>query len=311
MPRSPKKFQKRTLKNSLDHRSWDTKHSVILANYLRKKDQPDQPLTGKPVKAACPALKDFKAPTLNRKIKQVRGRLLENPDWDPRNNVEPMELNPSNDPANSDDDSDTDGDNEGTGAPRPSTIPSSGGIESLLGKLPTSTPSTTWQPSTPFPPNSLLAAASSTNSTAPTPPHTVRGIMYSKDVIRATQAMQSDLRLHELVRYQAQNGLMKLIVYLRIIGDTVFDSIVSQDGRTLTYNIQPAETQPQLFLEDMHHTSLLDPAATAVLQYFSNDPGTEVFKYVVTLPEAVDSNYEREYFISRAVKGVDASSGKQ
>ncbi|KAJ3077628.1 hypothetical protein HDU99_001072, partial [Rhizoclosmatium hyalinum] len=180
MPRSPKKFQKRTLKNSLDHRSWDTKHSVILANYLCKNDQPDQPLTGKPVKAACPALKDFKAPTLNRKIKQVRGRLLENPDWDPRNDVEPMEeLNPSDDPVNSDNDSDTDGDNEGTGAPRPSTIPSS------------------------------------------------------------------------------------------------------------------------------------DPAATAVLLYFSNNPGTEVFKYVVTLPEAVDSNYEQEYFISHAVKGVDASSGKQ
>ncbi|ORY34125.1 hypothetical protein BCR33DRAFT_791188 [Rhizoclosmatium globosum] len=159
MPRSPKKFQKRTLKNSLKSES-------------------------------CT-------------------------DWDPRNDVEPMkELNPSDDPVNSDDDSNTDGDNEGTGAPRPSTIPSSGGIESLLRKLLTSTPSTTWQPSTPFLPNSLLAAASSTNSTTPTPPHTVRGIMYSKDVIRATKAMQSDLCLHELVRYQAQNGLMKLIYSL-------------------------------------------------------------------------------------------------
>ncbi|KAI9339283.1 hypothetical protein BDR26DRAFT_934822 [Obelidium mucronatum] len=95
-------------------------------------------------------------------------------------------------------------------------------VRDLLGLPPTSPP-----------PSSSSAVKPATISTP------VQSLVYTKPVVKAAKAFTSDLRLHELICFKDENtGLMKLIVYLPIL------TTLSSDGKTLTYYIQPAETNP-------------------------------------------------------------------
>ncbi|KAI9327273.1 hypothetical protein BDR26DRAFT_875685 [Obelidium mucronatum] len=225
------------------------------------------------------------------------------------------------------DDPDDDDDEEGNENER---LGSTGGnkdndyfptVRELLGLPPTPPPpsssSTSSFSATPL--NSTVALLRS--NAMPTPQNSsvkpaaistpVQSLVYTKPVVKAAKAFTSDLRLHELIRFKDENtGLMKLIVYLRIVDDTLFDTAISSDGKTLTYYIQPAETNPQSFLP-AGHDSLKDQATNAIISYFTNDPGTEVFKYVVTLPEAVDSNCQEHGEIFRSVMGFEAGTSKK
>ncbi|KAI9353419.1 hypothetical protein BDR26DRAFT_913720 [Obelidium mucronatum] len=236
------------------------------------------------VKDAIPQLRLFKPCTLNCKIKIVRERLAEEPQWDPRNDVEPMQLSAANEP---DDDDDEEGnENERLGA--------TGGnkdnnyfptVRKLLGLPPTPPPPSSYSESS-FSANPLNSTVALLRSNAmPIPQNSCPPAALPS---KAWFTPRPSLKPQKLLQDE-NTGLMKLIVYLRIVDDTLFDTAISSDGKTLTYYIQPAETSPQSFLP-AGHNSLKDQATNAIIPYFTNDPGTEVFKYVVTLPEAVNSN---------------------
>ncbi|KAI9350195.1 hypothetical protein BDR26DRAFT_930330 [Obelidium mucronatum] len=86
-------------------------------------------------------------------------------------------------------------------------------------------------------------------ATALPPTTQVQSLVNSKAEVKGARNINSNLRLHEVVRFYDAGSKMKLIVFLEPIHDTTFVISVSPDGRKLLYNITIQHSESSFYVD--------------------------------------------------------------
>ncbi|KAJ3059948.1 hypothetical protein HDU98_004035, partial [Podochytrium sp. JEL0797] len=232
----------------------------------------------------------FSAATIKKNLTKAKNQLAKNPNWDPVAAGLPMSI----------------------GKKR---VASAGSSEDENAP-PAHHSRHTGAPSTPCPPSSTTHYPALTNTPVSASKVQETSLFNPLDpsvYARARLHQQgegSNVPLHELFRFAGPDGKLYIVVIFYNVENHSATFCVQPNGMSLLCNIVPQSTNAVSFLDpSLASTS---PFNAAITNYFHNPP-SEVYKYFVHFPEAVDSNLVKKRVVTQSihVPGIEITTQRQ
>ncbi|KAI9346834.1 hypothetical protein BDR26DRAFT_892757 [Obelidium mucronatum] len=242
--------------------SWKVEDSEKLTDFLRPlvEKKSAKPLDAV-VKVAIPSFKKFASATLNSKVGQFWHRLGRDIGYDPD---EAEHVTDEFDAAND-------------------AVFNSFGTQAYRDYV-NNQPAVRQSPAPSQPPRQPTALTPVTSLSSTTalanPPSSVHALTYTPIGVRLGR-LTNEIWLHDMWSYYDPKISLRLLdIMLRILPDMEWETLVSAD----------------VGFVDPENRTIENPATAAIVKYFSGESGTEPFKYLIELPEAIDSNVRSDSF---------------